>query len=184
MKTVVNNVLVLPDNPYLTQPIAVRIKADNGDLMRHRLRKLLKDNQVVFIDTRLANELANDLNFEIEEKFLPWVKELVALKCHDDLELLKEMRRVLDNELSKQECDAVYCAKVYFICREIWLGLVNMVLQLEVVKRLNMACDQYKSLFKKYERLEQDYNLLMNRCDSFKGEYKKGFVLNAIMNEQ
>jgi len=165
MKTVVRNVLVSPDDPYLVRPIAVKIRTDDGELMRRRLRRLLKDDQVVFIDPRLVDELIDDLDFTLNDMLYPWAYELLELKCGSDLALVRELRSKLSSEASLRRCNAVQYAKICFTCRDIFQKALNEVKDLKIVK-------EYWSCLTKYEDLEKEYKLIKHWHDCATGDSK------------
>ena len=133
MKTIVKSVLVLPDDPNLTQPVMVEIRTDDGRLMRNRLEKLLRENKVVFVDKRLIKELQDDLNREV--CITPdWQKELINIVCPDEVALLSEMQSVLNDE--DREISSPEAAKLCAACRELWHRAITETEKLLVVREL------------------------------------------------
>lgn len=167
MKTVVNSVLVLPDNPYLTQPVAVRIRTDDGNLMRRRLRRLLKDDRVVFIDARLIDELVRDLDELVDETYLPWLLELMHLECGADLALVDSMRAELhDRSEAPSGSNSVKYAMLCFACRELFQRARAKAWKMEIV-------ELYISYRMKYENLKCKYDMLEKICNAQRKDYQE-----------
>ena len=133
MRTNVSSVLVLPDDPCLTQPMAVPIRTADGKLMRRRLRKLLKEGKVVFVDARLIQELIDELHTEIKETE-SWVKELMALTCREDVAMLQSLSIDLDSRKDEYKQNSAEYTKLCFACRELWLRSLERVESIQIVK--------------------------------------------------
>lgn len=170
MKTVVNHVLVMPDDPNLTQPVAVRIRTIGGDLMRHRLRKLLKSDQVVFIDRRLIDELSKDLAKEMEQ-YQDWVIELMELKCPEDFALFEELRSKLLLRPSEEKNNSVEYAELCFVCREIWRGMFNEAMQLGVVKEYQACWISNQKLSNEHQQLQRSFDKLNDANSKLWADY-------------
>ncbi|MBR3264213.1 hypothetical protein IKF94_03230 [Candidatus Saccharibacteria bacterium] len=137
----------------------MKIRTDDGKLMRHRLRKLLRDDEVVFLDVRLVDELLADLNELMTDTYEPWVIDLMRLKCGDDLALIDSMMAMMQGDESDRRENAVQYAKICFTCREIWLKAVNEVRQMPVVQL-------YAECWKAHENLKQEYQALIDAINA------------------
>ena len=133
MKTKVKTVLVLPDNPCLTEPMPVIIRTENGDLMRHRLEKLLKDGKVVYVDISLLIELQEELDRRVRE-VEPWQMELISLKCAEEVEMLCDMQKILAESKEEYRSESADYTQLCLACLELWKRMVREIESLEIVK--------------------------------------------------
>lgn len=162
MKTKIKSVLILPDDSdrsqpikYQSQPIAVRIRTEEGDLMTKRLRKLISDDRVVFASITIASELWAEVEEELDS-IEPWRSELLHMKWGWDQKMMEidviatsckdSLQEAINDDLDRKvykkyhsSPQSIYLIQQALECRELLKKLRRQTEKLQIVKMYRAA---------------------------------------------
>ncbi|MBO7720199.1 hypothetical protein J6S35_00985 [Candidatus Saccharibacteria bacterium] len=166
MKTKVRSVLVLPDDPCLSEPVPISIRTENGDLMRKRLEKLIEDDKVVFISEDIIAELQDDLDQEFQ-KISEETGELIWVICKDSLEMLYYIQNgMTDGDTENSVAERITTVRVCIACRRLLHKSVSEIKNLAIFRRYRKLEAECAKLMEENRRLEAEQASLMKSLAS------------------
>lgn len=136
MKTRVKSVLVIPDDPSFSQPMPVKIRTEKGDLMTHRLEKMIREDKLVFASKVLACDIHTDIHCKLLE-LDEWQKELIWLKCRSDCKTLQYLLGQFESYINDEttEYGPEDMIRMGLACRKLLKEIINETNELLIIKK-------------------------------------------------